>query len=313
MGGRIDFVDATSPKLLMFCGKGGVGKTTMAASTALHLVKKGRKTLLISSDPSPSISDILEIDVLGKIVDVESVPNLSATELDYNVVNELWKKKFGGEVYEVISSFLPVDSDIIDYVAKAPGIDYEFALSYICDLYKARTYDVIVWDMAPAGGALSLIALQKKFYEHLGEAAKLYMRVNHSLNRLKGKKSRDPLKLIGEWIQLSKDVLGMLKDENSKAFIVTIPEGLGINQTYRIVDDFRSFDINVAGVVINYVLSDAAASGLMAERSSIQRRYIKEIEEHYMGRLPIVNVPLQPYEVKGVEALWRMERELFSA
>jgi arsenite-transporting ATPase len=313
MDGKLDFVDTVSPRLLMFCGKGGVGKTTMAASTAFHMVKSGKKTLLISSDPSPSISDILETEVLGRIVKIESVPNLSATELDFNIINDLWKQKFGQQVYDVVSSFLPVDSDIIDYIAKAPGIDYEFALSYIYDIYKAKVFDTIIWDMAPAGGALSLIALQKKFYEHLGEAAKLYMRVNHSLNRLKGKRSRDPLELISEWTELSRDVLGMLKEEDSKAIIVTIPEGLGINQTYRIVDDFISFDIDVVGLIVNYVIDDKNGSSLMAKRSSIQQKYMDEIEGHYAGRLPIVNVPLQPYEVKGVGALWRMERQLFTA
>ncbi len=313
MGGILDFIDTDSPKLLMFCGKGGVGKTTISTATAFHMAKKGKKTLLISSDPSPSVSDILEMDVLGKIVEVPSVPNLSATELDFNVVSELWKRKFGEEVYEVISSFLPVGADIIDYIAKAPGIDYEFALSYIYDLYAAETFDAIIWDMAPAGGALSLIALQKKFYEHLDEAAKLYLRVNHSLNRLKGKKFRDPLKLISEWTELSRNVLDMLKGSGSKAVVVTIPEGLGINQTYRIVGDLLSFEIEVLGVIINNVIDDRASSGLMAERRLIQRKYLEEIDESYRGKMPVVNVPLQPYEVKGIDALWRMERELFSA
>jgi arsenite-transporting ATPase len=308
---NLELFDKFSPKLLMFCGKGGVGKTTMATATAFHFAKKGKKTLLISSDPSPSISDILEIDVLGKIVSINGVPNLEAAELDYDTIIELWKEKFGDEVFEILSTFLPVDKDIIDYVARAPGIDYEFALSYIYDIHRTGKYDTIIWDMAPAGGTLSLISLQEKFYNHLGEAEKLYIRIKHSLNKIKGKKFRDPLKLISEWEDLSRNVLGMLKDSNSKAVIVTIPEGLGVKQTFRIVDDFRSYAIDVLCVIINYVLKDDVDSDFLLKRKQMQGRYIKEITEYYKEKMPIMFIPLLPYEIKGIDNIWKMENELF--
>ena len=125
-----------SPIIVMFCGKGGVGKTTCASSTAIHYASQGNRTLLISTDPSPSLSDILEQDVKGKITQIPEIPNLCAVELDYSRVLEMWMVKFGDEVYEVISSFLPVGREILDYIAGAPGIDEEFALSYVYDLYN---------------------------------------------------------------------------------------------------------------------------------------------------------------------------------
>ena len=101
----LGFLLDEKPRIVMFCGKGGTGKTTSASTTALHFARQGLRTLLLSTDPAPSLSDILEIDVSQGITPVESVPELDAVELDYDSVVELWKDKFGDEVYEVISSF----------------------------------------------------------------------------------------------------------------------------------------------------------------------------------------------------------------
>jgi arsenite-transporting ATPase len=299
----LSFLDAEKPEIVMFCGKGGVGKTTCASTTALHFALKGLRTLLISTDPAPSLSDILEMDVRGSVTPVEPYEHLSAVELDYDRVVEMWKEKFGDEVYEVISSFLPVEEDIIEYVAGAPGIDEEFALSYVHDLQRSDDYDVIVWDTAPAGGTLSLLKLEDTFYRHLGEAARLYVRVRSALDSLtRGRPGRDPLK----------DVLGMLRDEGTQAFMVTIPEALGVNQTQRVSKDLERFGIRVSGVVINHVLTpESADSEFNRRRREMQLKYVNELQETYGGKIPVVQLPLQPFEVKGLESLRLIERLLF--
>lgn len=312
-GESLSFLDELRPRIVMFCGKGGVGKTTSAAAAALHFARRGARTLLMSSDPMPSISDILGVDVRGKVTTIGSVPGLAAVELDYETVVKMWREKFGGEVYEVISSFLPVDEEIIEYVANAPGIDEEFALSYIYDLYRSRDYDVVVWDTAPAGGTLSLINLQDKFYRHLGEAARLYVRVRSALEALsRGRAKRDPLKIIAEWEELSKDVLGMLKDEETRALLVTIPEALGVSQTERVAKELDRFGINVDGVIVNYVLTEEAAeSDFNRRRREMQTKYIEVLRGMYGGSMRLILIPLLPFEVKGIEALGEVEKALF--
>ena len=314
MGGEgLGFLMDEKPRIVMFCGKGGTGKTTSASTTALHFARQGLRTLLLSTDPAPSLSDILELDVSQGITPVESVPGLHAVELDYDSIVELWKKKFGEEVYEVISSFLPVEEEIIDYVAGAPGIDEEFALSYVYDLYVSGDYDIIVWDTAPAGGTLSLLNLEDTFYRHLGEAARLYVKVRSALDALtQGRAKRDPLKIIAEWQELAKNVLDMLRDEQTKAFIVTIPEALAVNQTRRVTRDLEKFGIWVGGIVINHVLTEAAAdSAFNKSRREMQLKYIQELEDVYGGSVPVIKLPLQPFEVKGIAALENVENLLF--
>lgn len=309
----LEFLDEETPRIIMFCGKGGVGKTTCASTTAVHFALKGYRTLLISTDPAPSLTDMLELDVGGAITPVPSVPGLEAVELDYDDVVEKWKEKFGAEVYELISAFLPVDEDIIEYVAGAPGIAEEFALSYVYDLYVDGGYDVIVWDTAPAGGTLNLLKIQETFYVHLGEAAKMYVRVRSALDALtQGRAKRDPLKIIGEWERLAKNVLDMMKDDGTRAFLVTIPEALGVNQTQRVANDLERFGIRVGGVIINHVLTEEAAdSDFNRARRKMQLRYVDELERTYGGTMPVVQLPLQSYEVRGVETLKKVEKILF--
>ncbi len=311
--GSLTFLEEVKPRIVMFCGKGGVGKTTCASTTAVHFALKGYRTLLISTDPAPSLSDMLELDVRGEVTPVPSVENLEAVELDYDRVVEMWKERFGDEVYELISSFLPVEEDIIEYVAGAPGIDEEFALSYVYDLYISEEYDIIIWDTAPAGGTLSLLKLQDTFYTHLGEAAKLYVKVRSALSALtEGRAQRDPLKIIKEWEYLAQVVLEMLKDEGTQAYLVTIPEALGVNQTQRIANDLEKFGLHIGGVIINNVLTEEAANtGFYRSRREMQLKYVEEIERTYSDVMPVVKLPLQPFEVKGVEALRKVEELLF--
>ena len=300
--------------IVMFCGKGGVGKTTCASSTAIHYAEGGRRTLLISTDPAPSLTDILEVDVKGKITEIPGVEKLEAVELDYTRVFDMWMEKFGEEVYAVISSFLPVGDEILDYIAGAPGIDEEFALSYVHDLYKGGEYDVIVWDTAPAGGTLSLLYLQETFYTHMRDAAKLYIRLKETLESLTGREKRDPLKIIREWEQLAKDVLDMIRAENTTAYLVTIPEGLGVSQTERIKQDLERFDVHIGGIIVNNLIPLEAdtSSELLTKRRQIQEKYMKMLEDAYSGWLPLVKLPLQGYEVIGIEALRDIGEQLYS-
>jgi arsenite-transporting ATPase len=313
---KLDILDEhdADTVIVMFCGKGGVGKTTCASSTAIHYAEAGRRTLLISTDPAPSLTDILGVDVKGKITEIPGVENLEAVELDYTRVFDMWMDKFGEEVYAVISSFLPVGNEILDYIAGAPGIDEEFALSYVYDLYIAGEYDVIVWDTAPAGGTLSLLYLQETFYTHMRDAAKLYIRLKETLESFTGREKRDPLKIIKEWEQLAKDVLDMIRAENTTAYLVTIPEGLGVSQTERIKNDLEKFDVHVGGIIVNNVIPPEANTGseLLTKRIQVQEKYVKMLEETYSGWLPLVKLPLQGYEVIGIEALRDIGRQLYS-
>mgnify|MGYP001379928328 FL=1 len=144
-------------KLIMVGGKGGVGKTTISAALAIHFARSGQKTLLISSDPAPSLSDIFEVEIGEKEKSIKGVANLHGLEISSEVILRRWKERFGPEIHEVISTFSNVDYNFVDYIGGAPGVEEEYMLNYIMELVESERYERVVWDTAPAGHTLRQI------------------------------------------------------------------------------------------------------------------------------------------------------------
>lgn len=293
-------------KVLSFWGKGGVGKTTCSASYSTYLAKEGFNTLLVTSDPTPSLSDIMDVKIGAEKRKVGGL-SLTAIELDEESVKKMWKEKFGEEVYKVVSSFLPVDRSIIDYVAGAPGIPDEFMLSYILDLYNAGGYDYVVWDTAPAGGTLRLLRIEEQFYRHLGDAARLYLSVKTVIERIR-RGDRGPLEIIEAWRGLALKVLNLLSSEDFLAYVVTIPEWLGVAQTERIINELKEFNVKIGGIIVNQVLHGSNSS--LKGKLEIHKKYLKAIEEKYSNEYEIITVPMQPYEVRGIDNLYKFSKLL---
>jgi arsenite-transporting ATPase len=130
--------------ITMFAGKGGVGKTTCAGATALHYALNGEITLVISTDPTPSLSHIFEVKDRQKPVKV--LDNLYLAELGMAEVKQMWDKKFGREVYEVFSSFVALNyTDFVDFMSSIlPCLSDEFMVDFIKELSQSGEYRQIV-------------------------------------------------------------------------------------------------------------------------------------------------------------------------
>jgi arsenite-transporting ATPase len=292
----------------MFGGKGGVGKTTSSAATALHFARRGLRTLIISSDLTPSLSDIFETDIGPTERPIPGVENLYGLEIDPDEVMRRWKEKFGPEVYAAASALvdLPYD-EVVDYVAMAPGIQEEFMLDYILERIRDRRYDLIVWDTAPAGDTLRLLGLPQRFLEHLRVAPKVYLEVRDTF-----KLSRTPfLEIIESWKELSEQTIRFFTDpENVEFIMVTIPEALGVYQSRRVMRDLRRHGMTVRYLIVNDVIREPDCE-FHRQRWEMQQRYIRQLREELDDGLTLVELPLLPYEVKGVERLAEVEGHLF--
>jgi len=300
----------------MIGGKGGVGKTTCASAIALHFALQGKKTLVISSDPTPSLSDIFEVEIGDQETPISNVNNLFGIEISSEVVLKKWKERFGPEIYEVVSSFASVDYDFVEYIGGAPGIEEEYMLSYILELVEGRQYDLVVWDTAPAGHTLRLLHLPQIFLKHLEAATKFYMNLYSYLEKLKEtvklkKGKRSLLEIISGWEDLAEKVVNFIRDpQKSEFIIVTIPEALGVKQTERIIRDFDEYQLKVNYLIVNYIIEKADCD-FHRKRSEMQRSYIKILEDQYSKRIGLIQTPLFPHEIKGVGKIRRISEILF--
>ncbi len=301
-------LDRTDKKVLMFGGKGGVGKTTTSATTALHFARAGRRTLIISSDLTPSLSDIFETDIGATETAIPNEARLWGLEIDPDEVMRRWKIKFGPEIYEAAQVFvdMPYD-DVVDYVAMAPGIQEEFMLDFIVEKVQNGHYDLVVWDTAPAGDTLRLLELPYKFLSHLRVAPKMYLNVRDKLQL-----SKVPfLELIDSWRALSKEIADFFRDpDNAEFVLVTIPEALAVYQARRLVGDFGQFGLEIRHMIVNNVVQEAD-SDFLRRRQAMQRPYLDLLAEEYGAEMSISRLPLFADEIKGVERLEVVEKRLF--
>ncbi len=288
---------------VMFCGKGGVGKTTCAAATAMHYTAEGKETLIISTDLTPSLRDIFELESKEKPAKI--MEGLYLDEIGSEEVKEMWDNKFGAEVYEVFSSFVDIGyKEFVDFVASMlPGIRDEFMVDYIRELSESGRYERIVWDTAPAGQTLGLLRMPSIVNAHLKPAPRIYSTLKTS-----GGSRRSIQRVIKGWEELSAKDIDFLKNE-VEFNLVTIAEALAVRQLDGIFDEFQSYDLNIDHIIINQVVMEPD-SGFLQSKAEMQQSYISEISTTY--RLNQRIVPLFPHEIKGMAKLKEVERMLFS-
>jgi len=291
---------------IMFCGKGGVGKTTCAAATALHYAAEGKETLIISTDLTPSLRDIFELDnAANKEKPARITKGLYLDEIGSEEVKELWDNKFGAEVYEVFSSFVDIGfEEFIDFVASMlPGIRDEFMVDYTRELSESGRYERIVWDTAPAGQTLGLLRMPSIVNAHLKPAPRIYATLKTT-----GRGRRSIQRVIKGWEELSGKDIDFLKNE-VEFNLVTIAEALAVRQLDGIFGEFHSHGLNIDHIMINQVVTEPDSSFLQS-KAEMQQSYISEIVTRYRQNQRIL--PLFPYEIKGMAKLKEVERMLFS-
>jgi arsenite-transporting ATPase len=291
--------------VLMFGGKGGVGKTTCTAATALHYARSGKKTLVITTDPTPSLCHIFEANNGNGPVRVEE--RLFFRELGEAEVREMWDRKFGREVYDVFSSFVSINyDDFGEFMTSVlPGLADEFIVDYTREICLSGEYDAVIWDTAPMGQTLALLKTPSLLTKHLRMAPRIYSRLKV------GQRSREPvLNILRRWQQLSEANMDFLR-HRVKVTLVTIAEALAVEQLGGILRQLNSGGIQAQNVIVNNLVRDESAEFLRT-RAGQQKEYLDMIYRR-CSRLKIVEVPLFPLEIKGLDRLEKVAEVLFPA
>lgn len=309
-------------KYIFFGGKGGVGKTVMAGAAALWAAKQGKRTLLASTNPVHSLSNLLEKDVFGKTAMVCDQENCFAFEIDTKDTIERSKK----EIREKINWFLKFADittqaeEFIESATMNPAFEESAMFENMTDLMFKDEYDFYVFDTAPTANARRLLGMSKVY----------------SLWVDKMLKSRDEAKSLRELLSFSKkkeedplmDYLLSFKDRMAKAkdlltddaltafFFVTLPESLPIAVITRFINWFHEFGIPVGGVIVNGVIQKDQVAKDAAEfvlnRVAMQQEHMQEIWQIFGERVRAV-LPLFETEVKGAAMLNRLEGRLYGA
>ena len=299
-------------KLILFGGKGGVGKTTCALSTALYLAEEA-KTLIISTDPAHSLSDSLDYRIGDEIKKIQGIKNLSALEINSEKALSKFKIEYGDEIRKILDTSTYLDQDDINSVfgLSIPGIDEVMGFKTIVDLMELSEFDKYIVDTAPTGHALRLITLPVILDDWIKVMAKIRWKYRYMVKSFSGTYTPD----VGDDFLLImkktvKKIETLLKDSKRCEFIVvTIPEAMAILETERLIKTLANYGIKVRHLLINNVLPECDCD-FCTEKKEEQQKYINQIIAKFYN-LKISIIPLQSREIKGMDRLKLFKGLLF--
>jgi arsenite-transporting ATPase len=289
--------------VILFGGKGGVGKTTCSAATAVQLASRGQKTLIITSDMTPSLSDVLEEPIGDCVRSLDA--NLFAVEVGADAVVNRWKKRFGRDFQDILSNLVDVEAldaesrhQLLDYIGSAPSLREETMLDLIVDLVETGGYERVVWDTAPAGETLNLLSMPTFIRKHLTAGAKVFQGLDMIGKQLMGRRSI--AEIMDEWIAVSERLSRFLL-ERASFIVVANPEALVVSQARRLFQTLKDYRVHLHGMVINRIVEQADSPFLQAMKST-QDKYLQELMRMAEG-MRVARLPLSLTEIKGRKAL----------
>ena len=308
-------------RLLLFGGKGGVGKTTTSASTAVWLADSGLKVLLVSSDPAHSTSDSLGVDLSSEPTAVEGVPGLFGLELNPEAKLSTFMPKLGESLSGMSSSpfsalgglggmfdqgakeeIASIKEEVDSSELVLPGLDEAIAFDELLKHVENPTWDVIVFDTAPTGHTLRFLSLPELIEAWSGRLLRM-MRVSGGIrSMLFGRKQSDAMKEeLERFRRRVLHVRRVLSDPSTTSFtLVTIPERMGVNETVRANVSLSEYELPVTGCLVNRVTPELDHPFLQRRRSE-EQGHIEELKESL--NLPVITMELFDSEVQGLERL----------
>lgn len=305
-------------RVILMTGKGGVGKTSVAAATGLRCAELGYKTLVLSTDPAHSLADSFDLELGHEARSVR--PNLWGAELD--ALMELegnW-----GAVKRYITEVLQargLDGVQAEELAILPGMDEIFGLVRMKRHYDEGKYDVLIIDSAPTGTALRLLSIpevggwyMRRFYKPLqGMSAALRPLVEPIFKPIAGFSLPDNEVMDApyEFYEQIEELEKVLTDNTQTSVrLVTNPEKMVIKESLRAHAYLSLYNVATDLVVANRIIPDRVTDPFFERWKENQQQYRQEIHENFRP-LPVKEVPLYSEEMCGMEALQRLKETLY--
>jgi arsenite-transporting ATPase len=304
-------------RVVLYTGKGGVGKTTTAAATAVHAARSGRSTLVASADSAHSLGDVLERRLGPR--PSQLAPNLDALEVDTPSETQ----RHWGAVRDYLISLLRyqgIEEVVAEELALLPGAEEITTLLAVEAYAREGGYDFVVVDCAPTDSALRLLTLP----EVARGAFRVLLRVQRALASVvtplarnlipvplpESEVFRDAENLLFRKLRRLRDFVG---DPRTSVRLVVTPERMVIDEARRAHTDLALFELPCDAVVMNRLLPPAAAEeDFFRDWARLQLERLAEVEELF-APLPVLTAPLQDDEVTGLDRLADHADQLFGA
>jgi len=306
-------------RTLVFTGKGGVGKTSVAAATALRASEMGLRTLIMSTDPAHSLADSLDVEGPLGPEPIQMTSTLDALEVSiYHDIQSNW-----GTVREHFSELMAeqgVRGILADEMSVLPGMEEAFPLLRIKKHEETNDYDLLVIDCAPTGETLRLLSAPETFKWAIGMirgAETMVVRpllrpmskVNQSLGKMVA--PVEVFEAVDDMFRQMAGVTDLLADPHKTSVrLVMNPEKMVIKESQRALTYLSMYGLTVDSVVVNKILPLDQDSGYLNHWKDIQQRYLQDVEQSFTP-LPIHYVPYYPEEVVGLEKLGIMGQDIY--
>lgn len=303
------------PRITLYTGKGGVGKTTVAAATALWSAQLGYRTLVMSTDPAHSLADALEKPLGSEPIRIKE--NLWAQEI--NVLEEI--KASWGEIEKYLAALFAsrgLDNVVADEMAVLPGTEELCTLLQVEQQFRKGSFDSVIVDCAPTGETLRLLSFpdvakwymeklfpwERRIFKTVGPVVQPFTEIPLPRDSVFAAVER-----LFHRVETMKRILSDSKTATVR--IVLNPEKIIVKESQKTLVYLNLYGYLCDAVILNRVISDELGEGYFKEWGDIHNRYRREIQDMF-SPLPVWVVHLFEREVVGFRMLQRMADALFS-
>lgn len=282
-------------KIIFYGGKGGVGKTTCSTANSISYAEKGLKTLLVSTDPAHSISDVLGLKIGKKIVNLRE--NLDGLEIDPEYEAELYINKIRENMKKILSNVIVEEiNPQLDAAMISPGTHESALFDKISDVIidKFDDYKIIIFDTAPTGHTLRMLTLPNLLEGWMGSLVKKrksIVKMNNMITRKHDEK--DPvLEILERRQKRFGEIKKIFYDKDSvRIRFVLNAERLPIEETKKAIKMLKEFNISVDTLVINRIMPENIGLEFWEKKKKQELEYLEDIEKEFKGK-EFIKIPM---------------------
>jgi arsenite-transporting ATPase len=286
------------PEYVFFSGKGGVGKTSMACTAAVHYADNGKKTLIVTTDPTSNLADVFEQPIGHHVTPITGVPNLWAMEIDPDEATREYKERSLAPMRELFDEEMLT---VVEEQLSGPCTEEMASFDKFTDFMEDDSWDVIIFDTAPTGHTLRLLQLPVEWSKHIKDSA-----------QGSGQTCMGPVALIQESKKKYDDAVARLRDASRTRFIFVMQaEQTSLEETSRAVAELAALGVGTSSIIVNGLIPEAeTVNPFFRKRRDMQLTYLERAKQLYAGT-PVQTMELLDSEIKGVAMFRRVAPMLF--